>query len=60
MEGLMKNIYLVVLDSAGVGELPDAKEFNDLGANTIAHTIEVNGKNELLNFNKNGFTKDFR
>ncbi len=53
----MKNIYLVVLDSAGVGELPDAKEFNDLGANTVAHAIEVNGENNLLNFNKMGLQK---
>jgi len=49
-----KNIYLIVLDSAGVGEMPDAAKFNDKGANTIGHTVEHNGKNELHNFNKLG------
>lgn len=29
---------IVVLDSLGVGELPDAREFGDEGANTLKHT----------------------
>ena len=31
----MKRIFLVVLDSVGVGYLPDAHLFNDVGANTV-------------------------
>ena len=31
----MKRIFLVVLDSVGIGELPDAKEYNDQGSNTL-------------------------
>ena len=31
----MKRIFLTVLDSFGVGFLPDADKFGDLGANTL-------------------------
>ena len=30
-----KRIFLVIMDSVGAGELPDAKDYNDLGANTL-------------------------
>lgn len=37
-------IFLVVLDSVGIGELPDAPEFNDEGAHTLGHIAEkMNG-----------------
>jgi phosphopentomutase len=32
----MKRIFLIVLDSFGIGEMPDAADFHDAGANTIA------------------------
>jgi phosphopentomutase len=32
----MKRIFLIVLDSFGIGEMPDAADFHDVGANTIA------------------------
>ena len=32
----MKRIFLIVLDSFGIGEMPDADEYGDQGANTIA------------------------
>ena len=31
----IKRVFLVVLDSFGVGELPDAAEYNDEGSNTL-------------------------
>lgn len=31
----MKRVFLVVLDSVGIGELPDAKEYNDEGSHTL-------------------------
>lgn len=37
-----KRIFLIVLDSAGIGEARDAKKYGDVGANTIKHTIEYN------------------
>lgn len=32
----VNRIFLIVLDSLGIGELPDAKEFGDQGSNTLA------------------------
>ncbi len=34
-------IFLIVMDSVGVGELPDAKDYGDTGANTIANIAKV-------------------
>lgn len=31
----MKRIFLIVLDSVGIGEMPDAAEYNDTGSNTL-------------------------
>ncbi|MCD8240870.1 MAG: phosphopentomutase, partial [Lachnospiraceae bacterium] len=31
----MKRVFLIVLDSFGIGELPDAGDFGDEGSNTI-------------------------
>ena len=33
---LMKRVFLVVLDSFGIGELPDAAEYGDVSTNTLA------------------------
>ena len=30
-------VFLTVLDSVGIGELEDAKEYGDLGANTLCN-----------------------
>lgn len=35
-----KRIFLIVLDSLGIGEAPDAKDYNDVGSNTIGHIAE--------------------
>lgn len=40
---MFKRIHLVVLDSVGIGEAPDAKSFNDEGANTLGHIAEFAG-----------------
>lgn len=31
----MKRVFLIVLDSFGIGEAPDADKFGDVGANTL-------------------------
>lgn len=36
-----KRVVLVVLDSVGVGELPDAADYGDVGSNTLGHIAEV-------------------
>jgi len=33
-------VFLIVLDSVGIGELPDATQFNDEGAHTLGHIAE--------------------
>ena len=35
-EGKMKRVFLIVLDSFGIGEMPDAAEYGDKGTNTLA------------------------
>ncbi|MBN1899255.1 MAG: phosphopentomutase [Spirochaetes bacterium] len=36
----MERVFLIVLDSAGCGYLPDADKYNDVGANTLLHISE--------------------
>ncbi|WMT30701.1 phosphopentomutase [Bacillus aerius] len=39
-----KRIFLIVMDSVGIGEAPDAADFNDVGADTLGHIAEkMNG-----------------
>ncbi|MDX8359740.1 MULTISPECIES: phosphopentomutase [Bacillaceae] len=38
-----KRIFLVVMDSVGIGEAPDAEKFGDKGANTLGHIAEHRG-----------------
>lgn len=35
----MKRVILTVLDGVGVGELPDAASYGDVGSNTLAHVV---------------------
>lgn len=51
---MFKKALLIVLDSVGVGELPDADKFGDKGSNTLANTAKhVEGLN-LPNMQKMG------
>ncbi|WP_029688984.1 phosphopentomutase [Thermoanaerobacter sp. A7A] len=40
---MFKRVILIVLDSVGVGELPDAYKFGDEGSNTLGHVTEKTG-----------------
>ncbi len=40
MQSKFDRICLVVLDSAGIGEMPDAAAWGDAGADTIGHILE--------------------
>ncbi|MBA2378514.1 MAG: phosphopentomutase [Blastocatellia bacterium] len=40
MQEKFNRICLVVLDSAGVGEMPDAAEWGDAGSDTLGHILE--------------------
>src|SRR5215813_6063464 len=37
--GPFNRIILIVLDSAGIGEMPDAAAYGDAGADTLGHTL---------------------
>jgi phosphopentomutase len=45
---MTKRIILIVLDSVGVGELPDAAAYNDKGANTLGHIFNALGDSFFL------------
>lgn len=49
----MKRVFLIVLDSFGIGELPDASDFGDVGANTLA-SVSKTGKLSVPNMKKMG------
>jgi phosphopentomutase len=40
---LINRVILIVVDSVGVGQLPDADRFNDSGAHTLLHIYEQRG-----------------
>ncbi len=53
-----ERIVLIVLDSTGVGELPDAVSYNDVGADTIGHIFDKAEKSfSLPNMAKLGLYK---
>src|SRR5260221_2183112 len=35
-----ERVFWIVLDSVGIGELPDAREYGDVGRNTLGHIAE--------------------
>jgi phosphopentomutase len=39
----MRRVFLIVLDSLGVGALPDAERFGDAGAHTLDHLVRAAG-----------------
>ncbi len=41
----MKRAFIIVLDSFGIGELPDAKEFGDVGSNTLKAVVSNSNYN---------------
>jgi len=50
----MKNFIIVLLDGVGVGELPDAAKFGDVGSNTIQNIAKAIGGLNLPNLQKLG------
>ena len=39
VERAFNRILLIVLDSVGIGEMPDAADYGDQGADTLGHTL---------------------
>lgn len=53
---LFKRIHLIVLDSVGIGESPDADLFGDVGADTLGHTAEAMNGLHMPNMAKLGLS----
>ncbi|MCI9074738.1 MAG: phosphopentomutase [Dorea sp.] len=47
-------IFVVVLDSLGIGHLPDAEKFGDAGADTFGNILKTMGKLEIPNLQRLG------
>lgn len=50
----MKRVTLIVLDSLGIGQMPDAEKYGDKGANTLAHIAEAMPDFKIPNLEKLG------
>ena len=51
----INRVTLIVTDSLGIGELPDAAKYGDAGANTLGHIMDHNPKLNVPNLKKLGF-----
>jgi len=50
----MNNLFLIILDGVGIGELPDADVYGDKGSNTICNIANDLGGLDLPNLQKLG------
>lgn len=51
---LFNRIHLIVLDSVGIGEAPDAEAFGDKGSDTLGHIAEAVGGLNMPNMERLG------
>ncbi|MEK4147454.1 phosphopentomutase [Robertmurraya sp. FSL W8-0741] len=51
-----KRIFLIVMDSVGIGEAPDAEQFGDKGADTLGHIAERMNGLHMPNMGKLGLS----
>lgn len=49
-----KRVFLIVLDSLGIGAMPDSQRFGDVGADTLGHILERMGTLDIPNLQKLG------
>ena len=54
MEHKYKRIFVVVIDSMGIGQMADAAKFDDVGADTLGHISEAVDKFDIPNLRKLG------
>ncbi|WP_053364011.1 phosphopentomutase [Bacillus sp. FJAT-27251] len=51
-----KRVFLVVMDSVGIGEAPDAAKFGDTGSDTLGHIAEEMGGLKMPNMGRLGLS----
>ena len=49
-----RRIFTIVVDSLGIGEMPDSVEYGDVGVNTLGHIAEQTEKFQIPNLQKLG------
>lgn len=52
---MYKRIFVIVLDSLGIGAMPDAARFADEGADTFGHILEKTKTLNIPNLRRLGF-----
>lgn len=52
-----KRIFVVVMDSLGVGAMPDSESFGDVGVNTLGHISESVDSFTIPNLQKLGMAQ---
>ncbi|MGG4034068.1 phosphopentomutase [Paenibacillus cisolokensis] len=55
-QATFKRVHLIVMDSVGIGEAPDAAEFDDVGADTLGHIARETGGLHMPNMAKLGLS----
>lgn len=50
-----KRVFVIVLDSLGIGAMPDSQKFGDVGVDTLGHILERMGTLDIPNLQKLGF-----
>lgn len=51
-----KKVHVIVMDSVGIGEAPDADKFGDAGSNTLGHIAEKMNGLTMPNMEKLGLS----
>ena len=49
-----KRVFLIVIDSLGIGEMPDAADYGDAGADTLGHISECANTFDIPNLQRLG------
>ena len=49
-----ERIFVIVLDSLGIGAMPDSEKFGDVGGDTFGHILDKMGSLEIPNLKKLG------
>lgn len=52
-----RRVFVVVLDSLGIGAMPDSESFGDHGVDTFGHIVEAAGPLHIPNLNRLGMLK---
>lgn len=50
-----KRVFVIVLDSLGIGAMPDSRKFGDVDVDTLGHILERMGSLDIPNLQKLGF-----